>query len=104
MSAWKRLTDTDILPVMPEKRLLEFYGRECSHCHTMKPLIKKVEEELGVHFEKFEVWHDPENAHLVEKYDRGHCGGVPFYANTATGEWICGTVDYETFKAFAQKS
>jgi hypothetical protein len=70
----------------------------------MEPIVERVERELGVRFERYEVWHDERNAQLFEEYDQGRCGGVPFYVNTATGEWICGETDEETFKAFAAAS
>lgn len=82
--------------------LLDFYGTECHFCHEMDPIVEKVEKELGIKFKKIEVWHNAANAKLMEKYDRGFCGGVPFYVNTKTGKWICGAVDYETFKKFVQ--
>lgn len=88
---------------MAEKRLLEFFGQECPHCFRMKPLLKKAEEELGVKFESCETWHNEENARLMEQYDKGYCGGVPFFYNTATNKWICGEVSYEEFKSFVQE-
>jgi len=88
---------------MPEKRILEFYGQECSHCMSMKPLVMRVEEELGIKVESNEVWHNDENLKRMEQYDKGHCGGVPFFYNTATNKWICGEVLYEEFKSFVQE-
>ncbi|OHA49215.1 MAG: hypothetical protein A2991_02305 [Candidatus Terrybacteria bacterium RIFCSPLOWO2_01_FULL_58_14] len=86
---------------MSQKQLIEFYGRECSHCRNMAPLVARVEREAGVKFERYEVWHDEASARKMEEYDRGYCGGVPFYYNTATKKWVCGETDYEAFKAFA---
>ncbi|OHA46414.1 MAG: hypothetical protein A3A80_03590 [Candidatus Terrybacteria bacterium RIFCSPLOWO2_01_FULL_44_24] len=86
-----------------KKRLLEFYGTECPHCVTMKPLIDRLERELNITLEKYEVWHNDENAKLMEQYDRGFCGGVPFFYNTATNNYICGSVPYEHFKAWAME-
>lgn len=81
---------------------LDFYGTECVHCHEMDPIVEKVEKELGVKFKKIEVWHNAANAKMMEdEYDKGRCGGVPFYFNKKTGKFICGAVDYETFKKFA---
>jgi thiol-disulfide isomerase/thioredoxin len=86
-----------------ESHLLEFYGRECPHCMTMQPFVEKLEKETGLKVAKFEVWHNAENAALMEKYDPGgsRCGGVPFFFNTKTGKWICGAVDYKTLKEWA---
>lgn len=84
-------------------RLLEFYGRECPHCIAMMPLVKQLEKETGVKVQQYEVWHDPNNARLLQQYDKGFCGGVPFFYNEDTHEWLCGSQDYETFKAWALK-
>ena len=48
-----------------------------------------------------ETWHDEENAKLLEQYDKGRCGGVPFFYNTKSEKFICGNCDYETLKAWA---
>lgn len=81
--------------------LVEFYGTECVHCNAMKPLVAKLEEELGVKVDKFEVWHDEENARKMEEIDQGECGGVPFFFNRKTGQRICGAVGYDKLKAWA---
>lgn len=86
-----------------QKRLLFFFGRECGFCHQMMPLVEQAERELGVTFERFETWHNEENAHALTQYDKGYCGGVPFLVNTKTGKWICGAVDYGTLAAFAKE-
>ena len=88
---------------MAQKQLIEFYGRECPHCRNMEPLIERAERELDTKFERYEVWHDEENARKMDDYDRGYCGGVPFYYNTAVDKWICGETNYEAFKAFSRE-
>lgn len=83
--------------------LLEFYGKECPHCVRMAPLVERLEKELGVEVKKFETWHDDANEKLRAAQDAdGGCGGVPFFVNEETGARICGAVDYETLKAWAQ--
>ena len=81
--------------------LLEFYGTECPHCNEMKPVIDKLEKEEKVKVERIEVWHDEANAKLMQKYDNGKCGGVPFFFNTKTSKWICGSTSYEDLKQWA---
>jgi len=81
--------------------LLEFYGKECPHCIKMAPLVEKLEKEYGVKVEKYEVWHNEENAKKMEEYDKGLCGGVPFFFNTENGDFICGETDYERLKKWA---
>ncbi len=81
--------------------LLEFYGLECPHCITMEPLLKRLEKE-GFKFERFETWHNAENKLKLWDYDKGFCGGVPFFFNTESGKWICGETSFEELKAWAQ--
>lgn len=84
-----------------ESDLIEFYGTECVHCNRMMPLVESLEEELGVKIQRLEVWHNEENANLMRKFDRGFCGGVPFFFNRKTGKWICGATSYENLKKWA---
>ncbi len=81
--------------------LLEFYGKECPHCVTMMPMIDKLIAE-GIKIEKFETWHDEKNAAKLETYDRGLCGGVPFFYNTESRQFICGETDEETVRKWAE--
>jgi thiol-disulfide isomerase/thioredoxin len=82
--------------------LLEFYGKECSHCILMAPLIARLEKELKVKVKRIETWHDEKNEKLREEHDKdGECGGVPYFVNEETGAKLCGEVDYATLKAWA---
>jgi len=81
--------------------LLEFYGKECPHCQNMMPLIDKLIEE-GIEIQKLEVWHDEENAEKQKEHDDGKCGGVPFFINTDSGEYICGEADEKTLRKWAK--
>ncbi len=81
--------------------LLEFYGEGCPHCTAMKPLVEKLEKEESFKIEKNEVWGNSDNAKKMEEYDKGFCGGVPFFINTETGKWICGSTSYEELKNWA---
>ena len=83
------------------EELLQFYGTECAHCHEMDPLVEQLEKEEGVSFKKIEVWHNSQNAQMMQQYDKGYCGGVPFFFNTKTNKWICGSTDYEKLKEWA---
>ncbi len=67
----------------------------------MDPLVERLEEEAGVEVAKLEVWHNEGNAKLLRQYDKDYCGGVPFFYNTKTGKWICGSADYERLKKWA---
>jgi len=67
----------------------------------MRPLIEKLEKEHGVKFEKYEVWHNDENMKKMDEYDRGLCGGVPFFYNTETKAFICGEAPYNKLEELA---
>lgn len=81
--------------------LLEFYGRECSHCIKMAPLVERLKKEERAAVEQYEVWHNEENAAKFEALDKGRCGGVPFFINTETDKFLCGEVSYDELKAWA---
>jgi hypothetical protein len=67
----------------------------------MEPLVERLETEEGVSIGKLEVWHHEANAKIMREYDKGYCGGVPFFFNKKTGKWICGETDYERLKQWA---
>lgn len=77
-----------------------FYGEECPHCHTMLPLIEKLNKE-GAEIEVLETWHNDANAKKLEEKDTGLCGGVPFLYHEESKQWICGETDEETLKKWA---
>lgn len=67
----------------------------------MEPLVERLEAEERVNIKNIEVWHSEANAKLMSEYDKGYCGGVPFFFNKKTGKWICGDADYERLKKWA---
>ena len=67
----------------------------------MAPLVERLESEEGVSIGNLEVWHHEANAKIMREYDKGYCGGVPFFFNKKTGKWICGETDYERLKQWA---
>lgn len=87
---------------MVSMALMEFYGDTCPHCIEMKPLVEQLEKELGITVEKYEVWNNEENAKKMMEADCDRCGGVPFFLNTATNKFLCGSAEYEALKAWAQ--
>ncbi|MBI2038628.1 MAG: hypothetical protein HYT19_01760 [Candidatus Nealsonbacteria bacterium] len=84
-----------------DSELIMFYGTECHFCHEMEPYVQKLEKELKVKIERIEVWHNAKNAAFMQQFDKGFCGGVPFFYNKKTGKWICGFASYENLKAWA---
>jgi hypothetical protein len=67
----------------------------------MAPLVERLEEEEHVNIAKLEVWHNEANAKRMKEFDKGYCGGVPFFFNQKTGKWICGEADLERLKKWA---
>lgn len=82
--------------------LLEFYGESCPHCINMKPLVENMEKALKVKVEKFEVWNNDENAKKMDAYDTGLCGGVPFFYNTTSKKFICGSCSADELDRWAK--
>lgn len=88
-------------------RIIEFYGTECPHCLQMKPLVERLEKETKVKITKLEVWHNEENAHLMQHYAAPllhACGGVlgvPVFYNETTKKALCGEQSYEVLKGWA---
>ncbi len=82
--------------------LINFYGQECPHCEKMESVIQKLEHDTGVKVERREVWHNDENMKTLENYDKGVCGGVPYFYNTDTGKSICGEATIEELKNWSE--
>jgi glutaredoxin len=87
---------------MKALHLLEFYGQECPHCERIRKTLDDVEKEIGMEVTRVEIWHDSDNEKLMEKYDKGFCGGVPFLYNTESEGWICGEATKEQLVAWAK--
>ena len=82
--------------------LIQFKGKGDDYCAQMEPLKEQLKEELGVNIRTFEVWYDSKNLELMQRLDRGRCGGVPFFYNKRTRRFICGATTYDNLKAWAQ--
>ncbi|HII15080.1 MAG TPA: hypothetical protein HA362_02100 [Nanoarchaeota archaeon] len=83
------------------KRLIMFYGTECSHCHAMEPLVEKLEKEKKIKVKRLEIWHNDANAALLNRLSAGKCMQIPFFFNEKTGKHICGPAAYEELKQWA---
>ena len=84
--------------------LLMFYGTECTHCHEMMPLVKKLEKEIGVKVKQIETWHNSMNKKKLESTPGySDCGGVPFFYNEKTKKTMCGSTSYDNLKKWAEK-
>jgi hypothetical protein len=81
--------------------LLQFRGKGDDYCREMEPLKKQLRAECGCNIRVFEVWYDTTNLELLQRLDRGRCGGVPFFYNKRTRRFICGATTYENLKNWA---
>lgn len=78
-----------------------YYGEECPHCHNMMPIVDALISE-GIEIEKRETWHNKENAKQLEAVDDGKCGGVPFFYNEESKQFICGSTSEDRVRAWAK--
>ena len=67
----------------------------------MEPLKEQLKEELGVEIRDFEVWYDSQNLELLQRLDKGRCGGVPFFYNKRSRRYICGATTYDNLRRWA---
>ena len=81
--------------------LLQFKGKGDDYCAQMEPLKEQLKEELGVEIRDFEVWYDSQNLELLQRLDKGRCGGVPFFYNKRSRRYICGATTYDNLRRWA---
>ena len=81
--------------------LIQFKGKGDDYCAQMEPLKEQLKEELGVNIRTFEVWYDSKNLELMQRLDRGRCGGVPFFYNKRSRRYICGATTYANLRSWA---
>uniref|UniRef100_A0A0G4FCH4 Thioredoxin domain-containing protein n=1 Tax=Chromera velia CCMP2878 TaxID=1169474 RepID=A0A0G4FCH4_9ALVE len=93
-----------LLPRSKDKEpwLFQFYSSTCERCEEMRPVVRRVETELKVKFKKLEVQRDVANAELLRIIDRdSRCGGIPYFFNRKSHQWICGATTFENLRDLA---
>jgi len=94
--------DTDALLRAPTPSLLLFYGKGDAYSEHMAPGVQALEEELGVEVRRFDLYsRTPEAQKLLAKLDKGACGGVPFFYNKDTEQYICGATTPDNLRRWA---
>ncbi len=87
----------------------QFYGATCQHCKSMEPIVKQVEEETGIQFEKVEVWENNQNAQLMLLYKNEILNDckldaekrqVPVFLSVKHRKAVCGKMTKEQLKQF----
>ena len=48
-----------------------------------------------------QVWYNSKNLELLQRLDRGRCGGVPFFYNKRSRRYICGATTYANLTNWA---
>jgi hypothetical protein len=81
--------------------LIQFKGKGDDYCAQMEPLKEQLRVEYGVEIRCFEVWYDSKNLELMQRLDRGRCGGVPFFYNKRSRRYICGATTYDNLRRWA---
>ena len=81
--------------------LIQFKGKGDDYCAQMEPLKEQLRVEYGVEIRTFEVWYDSKNLELMQRLDRGRCGGVPFFYNKRSRRYICGATTYDNLRRWA---
>ncbi|MBD3313541.1 hypothetical protein GF345_03795 [Candidatus Woesearchaeota archaeon] len=90
--------------------LILYYGRECPHCKAMMPLVERLEREVGIKFEKKEIWHNEKNKKEIKskrKLIEAACGGeilIPCFYSRKTEAVFCREVPYEKLREWAIKN
>ena len=92
------------------KKIVEFYGIECSDCVLADPMVTRLEKEEDVEVEKLEVWHSEENKKKMETlkslFDK-ECKGdysVPAFYDPDEERLLCEPMNYEELRSWVLSS
>lgn len=77
--------------------LLEFVV-DSLDCATMKPIVKRLENDLQVKVRRLNINKNPAYMKLFEIVGGHEGGNVPFFYNRRTARAICGTTNYRNLK------
>ena len=89
---------------MQNKKIIEFYGETCPHCHAIAPSVDRLEREERVAVERLEVWNNEENKARMDALARLYgkeCGGnmiVPSFYDPAGDRLLCNPGSYERLR------
>lgn len=105
----KYLVDPIKRSLTQKSTLTMYYGKECPFTRRVMPEVQCLQEalnELGPKAPSFallEVWHDEENRELfvADSKEGQRCGGVPYFYNSKTDEYLCGATTCAQLKNWA---
>ena len=76
--------------------IIFFHGEDCPHCARMRPIVDKIEKEIGCKVIRLEVWYNDKNAEKMRKYadiisEAGNGDlGVPAFVDVKNNEALVG--------------
>ena len=86
------------------REIIFFHGADCPHCAVMRPIVAKLEKELGVKAKKLEVWNNEKNADKMREFADiimkagGGDLGVPAFVDVKNNEAQCGEMSEKKLK------
>jgi len=105
-SAKKLLTGLKpiLLPHPDTAYLIEFVSDNCDLCDQMRPVIERLEEDLGTKVRRINIQRRSEFIGLLEAIGFDEGGNFPFYFNRRTGQAICGATTYMNLRRWGTGS
>lgn len=87
-------SERELLPkLLPHKEkdyIIEFVSDGSDACDQMEPVVKRLEEDLGIKVRKINISRRQEYGQLFEVCGGNECGNLPFFYNRRTAQAICG--------------
>lgn len=92
------LENARFLPQLPPHLdtsfILEFVTDGNDACDQMEPVVKRLENELGIKVRRINIQRRPDFMALFELVGGNEGGNVPFFYNRRTAQAICGATPY----------
>ena len=82
-------------------KLIFYHGTNCSYCEQAKPNLEKVEKELGIKFERKEIWNNETNKNEFVSVAKEKL--IPSLYNPGTKDIIPRLITYEEILAWTKK-
>ena len=90
------------------REIIFFHGEDCPHCARMRPIVDKLEKELGCKIKRLEVWYDEKNAKEMRKYSdiilsAGEGLAVPAFVDVKNKECLVGEQEEKDLKKWLKE-
>lgn len=83
-----------LLPHPDTAFLIEFVSDNCDMCDQMRPVVERLEDDLGTKVRRINIQRRNEFIALLETIGFDEGGNFPFYYNRRSGQAICGATTY----------